>query len=372
LFNGKDLSGWQPFLRDNGDPAKTWSVADGLLRCTGNPAGYVRTRVDYADYRLHVEWRWVDKPGNNGVLVHMSEPDKVWPRSIECQLYRENAGDFFVIEGTEFKEHKGKKGRRVLKRHDSTENPHGEWNCYDIVCRGNSIRCFVNGVLQNVATEANVSSGKICLQSEGAAIEYRNVYIEPLDAVVRLWNGEDFSGWKRFLPDPKADVDKTWSIKNGIIRCTGKPAGYMRTENEYRDYVLHVEWRWPKGGGNSGVLLHMSGADKVWPRSIECQLASSNAGDFWVIDGTEFDEHKDKASGRVKGRRTVKLKKPSEKRLGEWNAYDIVCKGNSIEVFVNGVLQNKATNTSVTGGRVCLQSEGKPIEFRNVYLRPLR
>ncbi|HON92271.1 MAG TPA: DUF1080 domain-containing protein [Sedimentisphaerales bacterium] len=198
---------------------------------------------------------------------------------------------------------------------------------------------------------------------------------ETVEAVVpkekiSLWNGVDFAGWKRFLPDASRDVDDTWSIADGVLRCTGRPAGYMRTETAYADYHLHVEWRWPAQPGNNGVLVHMSGPDVVWPRSLECQLASGNAGDFWVIGGLEFAEHA-KGGRRVNGRRTLKLRESSEKPAGEWNQYDIVCKDDWVVVLVNGVLQNVATRCSERSGRICLQSEGAPIEYRNLWLEPL-
>jgi len=66
------------------------------------------------------------------------------------------------------------------KLHDSSEKPAGEWNQYDIVCKDNWVVVLVNGALQNVATECSERPGQICLQSEGAPIEYRNIWIEPL------------------------------------------------------------------------------------------------------------------------------------------------------------------------------------------------
>jgi hypothetical protein len=185
-----------------------------------------------------------------------------------------------------------------------------------------------------------------------------------------LFNGEDFTGWKLFTREPGHDVTKTWSVKNGLIRCEGEPRGYMRTEKDYADYLIHVEWRWLEKGGNNGVLVHMSGEDKVWPKSLECQLYSGNAGDFWVIGGIETAEHA-KGGSRVKGRRTFKLKDSSEKPIGQWNAYDIICKDDWIVVMVNGVLQNVATRCSDKSGKICLQSEGTPIEYRNIYIEPL-
>jgi hypothetical protein len=185
-----------------------------------------------------------------------------------------------------------------------------------------------------------------------------------------LWNGKDFTGWKLFVGDSEHDVTKTWSVGDGVFRCEGKPAGYMRTERDYANYLLHVEWRWPEKGGNNGVLAHMSGQDNVWPKSLECQLHSGNAGDFWVIGGIETKEHA-KGGDRVKGRRTIKLKESSEKPVGQWNSYDIICKDDWVVVMVNGVLQNIATGCSVSSGKICLQSEGTPIEYRNIYIEPL-
>ena len=67
-----------------------------------------------------------------------------------------------------------------------------------------------------------------------------------------------------------------------------------------------------------------------------------------------------------------KQKASSESAAGKWNAYDIVCQGGTIKLLVNGVLQNEATDATDTSGWICLQSEGSPIEFRNIYLEPLK
>ncbi len=216
----------------------------------------------------------------------------------------------------------------------------------------------------------------VLLAAQAGAPVKKNEPIVPKEKIV-LWNGKDFAGWKLFGRDPEYDLTKTWSVRNGVVRCQGKPSGYMRTEKDYANYLFHVEWRWPGKGGNSGALVHMSGPDNVWPKSLECQLYSGNAGDFWLIGegrkylrNIETAEHA-KGDERVKGRRVVKLKTSSEKPLGQWNAYDIICKDDWVVVLVNGVLQNVATKCSITSGKICLQSEGTPVEFRNIYIEPL-
>jgi hypothetical protein len=181
-----------------------------------------------------------------------------------------------------------------------------------------------------------------------------------------LFNGKDFTGWKLFLPDENAKPEATWSAQDGVVRCTGEPAGYMRTEKAYENYRLRLEWRWVGEGGNSGVLLHCQDPDTVWPKAIESQLQSGHAGDYWVIGGADFKEHTDKDNRRV-----IKKEQSSEKPLGEWNQYEIVCQGNTIQSYVNGVLQNAATECTLTKGYIGLQSEGTPIEFRNITLELL-
>lgn len=189
---------------------------------------------------------------------------------------------------------------------------------------------------------------------------------------VELFNGRDFTGWTYVLDDPSAKLEDVWSIRDGVIHCKGKPRGYLRTERDFENYTLTLQWRWPPGteGGNSGVLLHATepNAIGVWPKSLEAQLAKDNAGDFWVI-GTTIEI--DNPEGRIMGRRHLNLTDGSERPIGEWNDYKIECRGDEVTVWVNGDLVNHARKSSATRGAICLQSEGAPVEFRNIRLVPL-
>ncbi len=187
-----------------------------------------------------------------------------------------------------------------------------------------------------------------------------------------LWNGRDFTGWTRVVADPAADVNNVWRVRGDTLCCTGKPNGYIRTKDSYSNYHLHLEWRWPETPTNSGVLLHAGGADTVWPACIECQLKAGSAGDLVLINGTGIAV--DGVDRKNSARQFVVIEKKlptSELPAGQWNSYDIYCKGDSIRCLVNGTLQNEGTGASVTSGWICLQSEGSPIEFRNIYLQPL-
>ncbi len=188
-----------------------------------------------------------------------------------------------------------------------------------------------------------------------------------------LWNGKDFTGWKLFIPDKGIDVNDIWSVRNGVIYCTGKSNGYMRTEAKYENYYLHLEWRWPGTPTNSGVMLHASGPDIIWPRSIECQLQADNAGDIVLINGTDMViDGKNQKNPDRQFTIILKKEKSSEKPAGQWNTYDIYCEGDTIRCYVNGVLQNEGTGVSDTSGWICLQSEGGPIEFCNIYQIPYK
>lgn len=184
---------------------------------------------------------------------------------------------------------------------------------------------------------------------------------------IDLFNGKNFDGWKLFLPDANADPAATWSVRDGVIHCTGSPVGYLRTTVPYENYTLCFQWRFPENGGNSGVLLHASEPDQVWPKSIEGQLESGHAADIWVIGGTDFKEHTNKEDRRV-----PKREASNEKPLGEWNQYKAVCDGGTIELYINGLLQNRATECTVTKGFIGFQSEGTPIEFRDIHIVPIK
>jgi len=189
------------------------------------------------------------------------------------------------------------------------------------------------------------------------------------ESVIKLFNGKDLDGWVPYLVEKGADPAATWSVKEGILRCTGKPNGYIKTAKSYKNYYLTVEWRWPEKPGNSGVLMHIQGDDKTWPLCIEAQLMAGSAGDFWFMDGATGNTDK----ARVNAQRSNNTRKltAAENQPGEWNRYQIVSLNGTLTVLINGQLVNWTTDHKPSEGLIALQSEGAPIEFRTVELTPI-
>ena len=181
----------------------------------------------------------------------------------------------------------------------------------------------------------------------------------------KLFNGKDLTGWTFHVQaDSTATAEDVFGVKDGVITIAGQPFGYMITDQSFSDYKLHLEWRWPGEPSNSGIFLHAEPIDAVWPRCAEVNLMNGRAGDMIASGGSSFEE-------LAEGRFLRSTKESAEHPAGEWNTAEIVCKGNFIQAYINGVLMNEA-HFDRSEGPIALQSEGGPLEIRNVYLTPLK
>jgi Domain of Unknown Function (DUF1080) len=202
LFNGKDLSGWTadvPKADNNPDLPPVFIVRDGKLVSLGKPGGHLVTDAAFSNYKLVVEYRFVNEPGNCGVLVHASTPrilHGMFPKSIEVQMMHENAGDFWCIgeniEVPDMEKRRPRKepgqpfgggqtdARRIVNLTDGSEKALGEWNTMEIECKGDEVKVSVNGTLVNHGSKSTAKSGKIALQAEGVEVEFRKVELTKL------------------------------------------------------------------------------------------------------------------------------------------------------------------------------------------------
>jgi hypothetical protein len=190
LFNGKDLTGWKKYLdpKAAADPEKIWAVKDGIILCDGSVNGYLITEKEYDNYALKLKWRWGEKVArgrNSGVFVHTVGPDKIWPKAVEAQLMADHAGDFWLVDGFQLDVPKAqqdpKQARHYLRTKDKVEKPIGEWNEYTIHCtKDGTVKLWINGELVNEGKNAELTKGKILLQSEGAEIHFKDIELTPL------------------------------------------------------------------------------------------------------------------------------------------------------------------------------------------------
>ena len=189
LFNGKDLSEWV-----NVNTAKdTWTVRDRTLVCSGHPIGVLRTKRQYENFILQIEWKHLEAGGNSGVFVWsegVPQKGKRLPRGVEVQILeldwavQHKATDAYVhgeVFGTmglktQPDNPRGSRSKSLEKRC----KPKGQWNTYTIVCVDGVIKLSVNGKFVNGISNAAIKKGYICLESEGAEIHFRNIRIMEL------------------------------------------------------------------------------------------------------------------------------------------------------------------------------------------------
>jgi hypothetical protein len=388
LFDGQSRTAWRGY-HQKGFPLQGWVVADGCLKTVpGVAGGDLITADQYGDFELTLEWKIAPK-GNSGIMYRVTEiHDETWQTGPEYQILddkgADEAPDSAHSAGAMFDLYPAAAGKIAKTA--------GEFNQARIRLQDDVVQHWLNGVK---VVEARLTGdewknriaaskfreydgfgvqprGHIALQHHGDEVAFRNIRIRdlaaPLPGEVRLFNGKDLTGLQACLPEG-GKMEDVWSVADGVLVCKGQPVGYIRTTADYTNYVLKLEWRFnpvTKQAGNSGVLLRLNGPDKVWPRSVEAQLQSGNAGDFWNIDDFPMKADPD----RTKGRNTKKTH-AAERAIGEWNEYEITVDHGTITLRVNGEVLNEAHEVQETSGKIALQSEGAEIHFRNIRLAPL-
>ena len=231
---------------------------------------------------------------------------------------------------------------------------------------------------------------------------------------IKLFNGKDLTNFYTFLKKygKNNDPEKVFTVKDGMIRISGKVFGGLVTEKDYENYHLIVEFKWGKEtwpprknrAMDSGILLHCVGEDGaaggVWLESIECQMIEGGTGDFILVKGKNQPtltvraekrdgqfyynpkaEPVDFKGGRInwfardpawKDEQGFRGKKDVENPPGEWNRLECSCFGSNITNILNGKVVNRGKNSSHTRGKILFQSEGAEVFFRRIDLRSLK
>jgi len=181
-----------------------------------------------------------------------------------------------------------------------------------------------------------------------------------------LFNGKDLTGFKFFFEEKGHDPTRTFWARDGVLGCTGAPAGYLYTGKSYKDFTLRFDWRYvrPDGladeagfEGNSGYLLWVT-EHKLWPRSLEVQ--GMNRDVCKIIPIASKADFKTDAEARLKARKPV----------GEWNSMEIDARGGKVWVRLNGELITTVNQHEFKdAGPIAFQSEGAPIQWRNLRIK---
>jgi hypothetical protein len=198
---------------------------------------------------------------------------------------------------------------------------------------------------------------------------------------VALFNGSDLTGWYTYTQayGKNNDVEKAFSVEDGLLHFAGASMGYLCTNGAYKNYYLRVVFRWgekkyaPRENSprDSGILYHFSetAEDSVWPVSVECQVQENDCGDYYLVGGTTLDSPNTRPEGQShRVVRTANFENPAP----AWNTIEIICTDNTSEHYVNGQKVNEASNLSVSEGKILLQLEGAEIFYKTVELLPLK
>jgi hypothetical protein len=197
---------------------------------------------------------------------------------------------------------------------------------------------------------------------------------------VSLFNGKDLTGW--------VDVNtsaETWVVKDGLLVCKGLPIGVMRSEKQYENFVLHIEWRHMEAGGNSGVFIWSEGTtpkERPLPKGMEVQMLElewpflnrekdGSPRPLGYVSGELFGANGLEAlADNPRGKRSMSWEMRC-KGKGEWNTYDVVAVDGVVKLAINGKFVNGMREATVRKGYLCLESEGAEIHFRNIRILEL-
>ncbi len=193
-----------------------------------------------------------------------------------------------------------------------------------------------------------------------------------------LFNGKDLSGWLNVNTDPD-----TWRVEDGLLICNGHPIGVMRSDRQYENFVLHIEWMHMEAGGNSGVFLWSSAVpgENRLPDGVEVQMLELDWVNLNIRNGVKppiaYVHGELFGVGGVKtvpdnprGERSKSIENRAKGR-GEWNVYDVVAVDGVVKLSVNGKFVNGISRTTQKKGYLCLESEGAEIHFRNIKILEL-
>jgi len=358
LFNGRDLAGWTNI---NCAP-ETWTVKDGVIHCTGQPVGALRTLRHYENFILEAEWRHLSSGGNSGIFVWgtpISAPGVPFLRGVEVQVldhgyatqYEKESGkksdsftthgDVFPIHGATMKPFGRHNGQRSFPSEERSQ-PSPEWNHYRIVATNGVLRLSVNGKEVSGGEDCNYRKGYLALESEGAPVEFRNLRIQELPSSnpaselvaptdpgwAPLYNGVDLRGWRNAVNAQARWQPSDWQL--ALKAGPGAAKQTLWTEAEFGDVEFTLDVKPGKAAtGDAVPSLLLRGRDS---------------------QGTEL--------------------KLTDAAPGKWTRFRVQTKGSEAVVWL-GEQAVQRLPLPPGEGAFGLKDTGLPVEFGNLHVRKL-
>jgi hypothetical protein len=385
LFPRDSLAGWKVSdWSDVSTPQKVsgtpWKVENGVLYGLGKRT-WITSPRQYSDFVLKFESK-ISKGSNGGIGLRFPPQGDPAYTAMEIQ----------VVDAKVYYRGRARLEQRTGSIYDEiaagtdAARPVGQWDSWEITAKGSQVTIVLNGrkiIDADLSRETKARQqkgpamakrplkGHIGFQNLKGTITLRNIMIKELDGdgkeFVSLFNGKDFDGWVNVNCAPE-----TWTVKDGIIVCTGIPTGVLRTERQYENYILELEWRHMKEGGNAGLFIHsddLPATGKPFTRAIEVQVLDgrntenyTSHGDMFAIQGATMTPDKPHPGG---GMRSL----PSERRsnpAGQWNHYRVESRNGTATLAVNGKVVTRGFHFNPRKGYICLESEGSEVHFRNI------
>ncbi len=179
FFSSTDVTKWEFVIKNKQvPPSALFALDNGILKITDASTGYIRTKKEYKNFTLSVEWRWTKTAANSGVLIHIQPNDTIWPACYQVQQKADAAGDIICMSGLWAKECTDKVKFTVPKMNASNEKPVGEWNSLKVISKNRTLEVYVNNQLQNKISGMTARKGFIGFQAEGKPLEFKNLIIK--------------------------------------------------------------------------------------------------------------------------------------------------------------------------------------------------
>lgn len=421
MFNGKDLSGWQPVNL----AADTVSVKGGMIVINGAPTGYMRTEKMYENFVMECEWRHMREGGNSGVFVWgdgIPAMGTGYTRGIEVQVldlgyetknpggawqWFTSHGDIFPIWGATMTavEPTAQKGSRSFPS-EKRVKPSPEWNHYRITGNAGEIKLAVNGKEVTVGRDCVPRKGFLALESEGSEAHFRNLRIKelpstgataeqtanPYEGFTALFDGKALGGWQ--VTDGNKDIwtasGSHFVAKAGVKHEKGTDPN-LWTEKSYKDFVLVADWKYRTKPVKKMVnKIAPNGEEPVpGPDGKPEQIEVEEPADSGIyLRGTSKAQVniwvRPIGSGDIRGYRVDKSlpmdirtactpKVNADAKPGSWNRFVITMKGDRATVELNGktIIENAQLPGIAAEGPIALQYHNDEIEFANLFIKEL-